>query len=123
MTGKQKRFCEEYVANRYNATQAYVAAYGVSPEVASKISYRVLKNQECRDYIAELEHDIFESNMINADRIANELASIAFADKQDLIYSPANKLKALDLLQKQINLQNKKIDLTTKNNITSEIGD
>ena len=61
--------------------------------------------------------------MINADRIANELASIAFAYKQDLIYSPANKLKALDLLSKQLGLQNQKIDLTTKNNITIEIGD
>jgi len=35
-TGKQKMFCEEYVANGYNASRAYVAAYGGSLEDAQK---------------------------------------------------------------------------------------
>jgi hypothetical protein len=82
-----------------------------------------MKNQEVKDYIVELEKDIFEARHITAERIATELAEMAFAKKEDDTYTPTVKLKALDLLQKQLSLQNQKIDVVANNTITIEIGE
>lgn len=82
-----------------------------------------MRNPEVKAYIAELEKEIFAEKHITAERIAMELAEMAFAEKNDEIYTPATKLKAIDLLQKQLSLQNQKIDLVANNTITIEIGE
>ena len=48
---------------------------------------------------------------------------MAFAEKEDPIYNSNVKLKAMDLLQKQLSLQNQKIDVVANNTITIEIGE
>jgi len=48
--------------------------------------------------------------MITPERIANKLADIAFAEKGDKEYDSKAQLKALDLLQKQMSLQNQNIN-------------
>ena len=48
--------------------------------------------------------------MITPERIANKLAEIAFAEKGDKEYDSKAQLKALDLLQKQMSLQNQNIN-------------
>ena len=55
--------------------------------------------------------DIYEAKMISAETIASELA-IAFQRRESLKddYSEGTKLKALELLQKQLGLQTQKIE-------------
>ena len=109
LTLKMKAFCEEYVKD-YNATQAYLRAYGGEYTTANNRGCAMLKDSRIKDYIKELQKEGFEQACINAERIAMELAEMAFAEKGDEDYSASIKLKALDLLQKQLGLQQQKID-------------
>lgn len=53
MTEKQKQFCDEYLANGLNATQAYLAVYkNVKSEDAARTNAsRLLTNANVREYI------------------------------------------------------------------------
>ncbi len=116
-------FCEKYVENGYNSVQAYVDAFGCSRDSASGNAHRMFKKQEVLDYIGTLQKEVFEYSFITAERIANELASMAFAEKGDQDYPASVKLKALDLLQKQLNLQNQKVNVESKGGINIQIGE
>ena len=119
------RFCEEYVGNGYNASKAYQVTHpDVTAATASNSGYRLLKDQRIKDYIQALEKDIFEANHINAEHIANELATIAFGtvtDESRLSYT--DKMKALELLGKQINLYTQKLDVAMSDIIINIKGD
>ena len=112
MTSQQKQFCENYLANGYNATKAYFDAYPDANKNNSKPSYpfQLLKRDDVKEYIYNRKKEIYESLNIDAERIAQELAEMAFAAKGDEVYSASVKLKALELLQKQFGLQNQKIE-------------
>ena len=105
LTAKNKLFVEEYVANHYNATQAYVTVYGVSDTVARSKACQVLKKPEVKEYMKEVQKERTEQLNITADRVLSELASIAFAPKGDKDIPAAAKNKALELIQKQIGAQ------------------
>lgn len=115
-------FCEEYVANGGNASQAYYAVYDTTKENARKLYCKVMKKPEVREYIQQLQKEAFEAACINAERVALKLADIAFAAKGDEDYNATAQLKALDLLQKQLGLQKQHIeaDLHTDINIIIE---
>ncbi len=121
MTSQQKQFCENYLANGYNATKAYFDAYPDADKTNPKPSYpfQLLKKPAIKEYLDSRRKEIYDSLNIDAERIAQELADIAFTAKGDEIYSATVKLKALELLQKQFGLQNQKIE--TKQEII-EIG-
>lgn len=122
MTKKEKMFCEEYVANGGNASQAYYAVYDTTKENARKLYCKVMKKPEVKEYIKALQKAEFEAACINAERVGLKLAEIAFAAKGDEYYPATAQLKALDLLQKQLGLQTQKVeaDLHTDINITIE---
>ena len=121
---KQRRFCELYVSNGYKQTEAYQEAYGLdNRESIWASSSRLLKNDRVREYIKELQKEAFEAQCINAERVATKLAEIAFADKSDQYYTAPNQLKALDLLQKQLGLQNSKIEVNGEQKIIINIGE
>lgn len=112
MTAQQKQFCENYLANGYNALQAYFDAFPAANRDNQKPSYpyRLLAKPEIKAYLDERRKEIYDSLNIDAERIAQELADMAFAAKGDEIYSANIKLKALELLQKQFGLQNQKFE-------------
>ena len=112
MTEQQKNFCEQYLANGYNARAAYFAAFQNADKSNKGPSYpyTLLKKPEIKEYIDKRRKEIYESLNIDANRIAQEIADIAFADKGDEVYNTSSKLKALELLQKQFGLQNQKIE-------------
>lgn len=122
LTNKEKAFCEEYIANGHNATQAYLTAYGCAYNTAHKQGYLQLRKPELKQYINELQKQAFEAACINAERVALKLGEIAFADKKDEYYNVTAQLKALDLLQKQLGLQKQKLEaeINTDINITIE---
>ena len=51
-----------------------------------------------KEYIRELQKERFEALNISAERVAEKLADIAFAAKDDNYYNVTAQLKALDLL-------------------------
>lgn len=122
LTKKEKAFCEEYVANGCNASRAYFAAYDTaSMESARKGYCKVFRKPEVKEYIRELQKVAFENACINAERVALKLGDIAFADKEDEIYTVSAQLKALDLLQKQLGLQKQQIQADISTDIVINI--
>jgi phage terminase small subunit len=121
LTGKEKRFCEEYVATG-SATKAYLTAYDCTYNTANSEGCRMLRKPHIHEYITQLQKEAYKAACINAERVALKLSDIAFADKEDEVYGASAQLKALDLLQKQLGLQHQKIeaDVNTDINITIE---
>ena len=113
MTEKQKLFAETYLANGYNALNAYYEAF---PEKANKKNkkpsypYTLLKEPEVAEYIKVRREEIYNSLNVDAIRVAQELATVAFAPKGDEIYNTTAKLKALELLSKNLGLQIQKTE-------------
>ena len=83
MTKKQKLFCEEYLID-LNATQAAIRT-GYSPETAGAIGNENLKKPEIRAYIDRAMAERSRRTGVNADRVVQELAKIAFVNASDVI--------------------------------------
>lgn len=122
LTKKEKAFCEEYIRNGCCASRAYFTVYDTaSIENARRAYCKVFRKPEVKAYIAELQKEAFEQACISAERVALKLAEIAFAEKDDEYYSAPQQLKALDLLQKQLGLQQQKIVADVNTDIVIEI--
>ena len=118
LTDKNKEFAREYIANHYNGTQAYLKVYECSYENAVRKAWSLVRKPEVQEYIKELQKERVEALNISADRLLEELAQMAFAEKGDEDY-PANiKVRALDLLQKQMGLQSQKIEANVNQETT-----
>jgi phage terminase small subunit len=78
LTGKQRRFVDEYLID-LNATQAAIRA-GYSPKRADQIGYENLRKPEVSNYLSERQKELSERTEITADRVLKELAKIGFAD-------------------------------------------
>ena len=110
LTKKEKAFCEEYIVNGCNASRAYAEVYGCCIEDARKRYCRTFRKPEVKEYIKALQKEAFDEACITAERVALKLADIAFAAKDDEYYGATAQLKALDLIQKQLGLQQQKIE-------------
>ena len=123
LSKKQKDFISHYLTNGYNATQAYLASHNCSYETAHKNAYKLYNNPEVKAEIKQIQEQHYETLNINAYRIAEELAEMAFAAKGDADYSASIKIKALDLLQKQLGLQTQKVEADVNTDIIINIGE
>ena len=111
MTEKQKMFAENYLANGYNALEAYAAAFPNSKQNKKpSYPYTLLKDPEVAEYIDRRRKEMYESLNIDAIRVITELSEVAFAKKGDEIYNVNAKLKALEQLSKNLGLQTQKIE-------------
>lgn len=68
MTEKQKLFAENYLANGFNAMEAYHSAFGEGNKTPS-YPYKLLKNSEVAEYIKKRREEIYESLNIDAIRV------------------------------------------------------
>lgn len=91
MTGKQKRFIEEYLID-LNATQAAIRA-GYSPDTAGAIGNENLKKPDIRARIDQEMAKRSSRTGINQDRVIRELARIAFVNPADVIDAKDATLK------------------------------
>ena len=107
MTEKQKLFAETYLANGFNAMDAYRSVFGGEGKTPS-YPYKLLKNKTIADYIQHRREEIYESLNIDAVRVMQEIAEIAFEPTNEKNVSA--KLKALDLLSKNLSLQTQKVE-------------
>ena len=108
MTQKQKFFAENYLANGFNARDAYYSAFGENGNKQPSYPYTLLKNKEISEYIQKRREEIYESLNIDATRVMQEIADIAFEPRNEK--NVASKLKALELLSKNLSLQTQKIE-------------
>lgn len=124
LTKKEKEFCEEYVRNGCNASRAYFHAYDtLTIESARKGYCKVFRKPEVKAYIAALQKEAFEAACINAERVALKLGEIAFSEKGDEYYNATAQLKALDLIQKQLGLQQQRIEADVTTDIVINVGE
>lgn len=108
MTEKQKMFCDAYIANGFNAKQAYYTAYGKTNNKEPSYPYMLLKKEEVANYIKQRREEIYESMNIDAMRVMQAISEIAFENSDEVNIS--NKLKALELLSKNLSLQTQKTE-------------
>lgn len=77
LTGKQKRFCEEYIFD-FNATRAAKAA-GYSEDTAYAIGWENLKKPEIQEYIKSLQSDLEKTSGISRLKVLREHEKLAFS--------------------------------------------
>lgn len=107
MTDKQRLFAETYISNGMNARQAYFEVYGEKNNKDPAYPYTLLKKQEIKEYIEKRRNEIYESLSIDSIRVMEEIANIAFGDVNES-NTLTTKLRALELLSKNLNLQTNK---------------
>lgn len=83
LTQKQKRFIEEYLID-LNATQAAIRA-GYSVKNADKIGSELLGKTRVSEAIQQAMAERSKRTGVNADRVVQELAKIAFVNAIDVI--------------------------------------
>lgn len=83
MTSKQKTFCDEYLID-LNATQAAIRA-GYSPKSAKEQGSRLLTNANVRTHIDKSLAERSKRTGVNADRVIQELAKLAFVNAPDVV--------------------------------------
>lgn len=94
MTGKQQRFCDEYLID-CNATRAAIAA-GYSKQTAYSQGQRLLKNVETKNYIAQKQEERSKQSLLTFEERQRILAEIA----KDPNSNKSDRIKALDVYNK-----------------------
>ena len=110
MNNKQITFCQEYVKNGLNGTQAYLKAYKTckKEDTAKVNASRLLTNANVQNYIQELQEKIEDETIMTAKermKWLSEVIKIKLPDGSDEILYMKNadlntKLKAIDTLNK-----------------------
>lgn len=77
LTGKQKRFCEEYIFD-FNGTRSAKAA-GYSEDTAAEIASENLTKPNIQAYIKELQSDLEKTSGISRLRVLREHEKLAFS--------------------------------------------
>lgn len=116
LTAQQTKFIEEYICNGYKVGAAYAVAYNSPPENASSNGSKILRKPEAQRYMQHIQKERIAAMGITAERVLEELASMAFAEKGDEHYNAQAKIRALDLLQKQMGLQKQQIKAEVEQN-------
>lgn len=113
LTEKQKRFCEEYLVD-LNATQSAIRA-GYSKKVARSIGAENLTKPDIQQYIEDLRAEQSKRTEITADKVLEELGSVAF--NRDIECNGRDKVRALELIGQHIGMFTEKVSVTTEDKL------
>lgn len=91
LTEKQEQFCQRYLID-FNATKAAKEA-GYSEHSAKEIGYENLTKPDIQARISELREEMGKSFNVTRERIAQELALIAFGDTR-IIFDDNGNIKS-----------------------------
>jgi phage terminase small subunit len=90
---RRQLFCESYITNGGNATQAAITA-GFSAKTAGSQGQRLLKNVDVARYIADRSAEVLriasENTGLTVERTLREVARLAFFDPRDLFDEGGN---------------------------------
>lgn len=113
LTSKQIAFCEEYVKH-YNKMAAYRSAYpDASDATVARNACKMLKMPKIAAYVEELQKEILRQAALTPAKLLIKLNSII----DDGEASNSEKMKAIELLQKQMGLSTQKIEAEVKTTV------
>jgi len=76
LSPKHKAFCDEYLANGMNATQAYKSVYKVTDKVAGASGVRLLENVRVKEYLKQEGEKTAERLNITKEELLRDLQDI-----------------------------------------------
>jgi phage terminase small subunit len=76
LSPKHKAFCDEYLANGMNATQAYKSVYKVTDKVAGASGPRLLENVRIKEYLKQEGEKTAERLNITKEELLRDLQDI-----------------------------------------------
>jgi phage terminase small subunit len=97
LSAKHKAFCDEYLANGLNATQAYKSVYKVSDSVAGPSGDRLLKNAKIKDYIQEQQETTSQRLNITKEQLLLDLQDIK---NRNMGVRDSLSIKAIEVMNK-----------------------
>ena len=92
LSPKQLIFCNEYLANGFNGTQAAIKA-GYAPAYAGRTSYKLLADPKVLTYVNDRKMKLVAKIEITQEKVMQELARIAFSDIRKY-FTPDGALQA-----------------------------
>lgn len=119
MTKKQKMFADEYLID-LNATQAAIRA-GYSPDTAQQIGSENLSKPVIRACIDREMAERSKRTGVNADRVVQELAKIAFINATDVIDPETATVKGDALPEDTAAIQSVKVKTFGEDGLEREI--
>lgn len=81
LSAKHKAFCDEYLANGMNATQAYKSVYKVTDKVAGTSGPRLMENVRIKQYLQEQRQMIAKQLNITKEELLLDLKEIVDSNK------------------------------------------
>ena len=81
LSAKHKAFCDEYLANGMNATQAYKSVYKVNDKVAGTSGPRLMENVGIKQYLQEQRQMIAKQLNITKEELLLDLQEIKNSNK------------------------------------------
>lgn len=119
LTKKQKLFVEEYLID-LNATQAAIRA-GYSPDSARQSGSDNMNNPYIRTHIDKAMAERSKRTGVNADRVVQELAKIAFINAVDVIDAKTATVKEDALPEDTAAIQSVKVKTFGEDGLEREI--
>ena len=123
LTDKERAFIDAYLTNGFRKEQAYLSVWNCAKSTAHVQCYLTFKRPEVQEYLEKRKAEIYHNISVDAEMVMSKLAEIAFSEKGDSDYTTKDKLKALDLLQKQLGLQKQKLEADVNTDIVINIED
>ena len=99
LSDKHKAFCDEYLSNNLNATQAYKSVYGVSDKVAGASGPRLLENVRIKEYIQKQQEKTAKRLEIKKEDLIQDLLTIKENNMED---APPFAIKAIEVINKML---------------------
>ena len=113
LSNQQRKFCEEYVNNGNNGTQAYLKAYKTckKEETAMVNASRLLRNAKVNEYVTELREELKKKAIMSAEERMRWLTKVVNGDIKHISYDGngnsyeneayiSDKMKAIDIMNK-----------------------
>jgi len=83
LSAKHKAFCDQYLSNGFNATQAYKSVYGVSDKVAGSSAPRLLENARVKEYLQQEQNKTADKLEITREFLIKEYLELINSAKTD----------------------------------------
>jgi phage terminase small subunit len=97
LSPKHKAFCDEYLANGLNATQAYKSVYKTTDKVSESSGARLLRNDKVMEYLQQEGQKTAERLQITKEGLLNDLQDIKM---RNLGSRDQLSIKAIELISK-----------------------
>lgn len=117
LTSRQIKFCEEYVKNGLNGTQAYMKAYKncKKEETATASASRMLRNVKVLSYIEELQEELKDEVIMSAKERMKWLSGVVKDINRETVFiKDENGNQKIGEQNADLNTKMKAIDIMNK---------